>query len=291
MPDEVVITVAESSDDSLGVAHNWRPKGIKVQAISIPGSATRSTGRNRAVDAASGTVVCFTDAGCQLSASWLESIIHAFSLSGVQLVSGYTRGAETSPAEEVQSAFVLVSREKIGTHPLPATRNMAVRVSAWQEIGPFRDDLNYAEDFEWSRRAELKGFQSVFVPDAEVVWTPRTTALAYWRMIFHLTRGDMLAATWRWGHASMWMRYLFFLAVTAFLLWRTNSVFWSVFALFLVLSAYIGIKGRRFRFRFAQSWLLYPWYQFMTDTAVLSGTLTGLMQRLYNQRQDRSTHA
>lgn len=287
LPDEVILSIAPSGDDSLKIAQQWKPKKIQKKVLELEAGATRSRGRNAGVQASTGKIVCFTDAGCHLSPSWFEKIIHAFSLPETKLASGFTTYTKDSPQEEVQGAFTLVPLSKIEKYPLPATRNMAVRKEVFKFIGPFRDELNYAEDYEWSRRARKKGVHATFVPDAKVWWKPRHTWPAFWQMIFQLTRGDMLAATWRWGHLSMWMRY-FMLLFISWLVYQNGAGVFLAFLVFVALwTAYIGLKIFRLSFDTKNAILYLPLAQFLTDTAVLAGTVVGLLQKWQHLKQQR----
>ncbi len=276
--DEVIITVAPSSDDTLSVAKNWKPKKTYKKVLELEPNATRSTGRNAGAEVATGSIVCFTDAGCVLSPSWFEKIIHAFSLPETKLVSGFTTSTKNSPLEEIQGAFTLVSLARTGKHPLPATRNMAVKKDIFEAVGPFRDELNYAEDFEWSRRAKAKGIVSTFVPDAKVWWKPRQSWYEFWLMIFKLTAGDMQAQTWRWGHLSMWGRYLLLLLLS-WGVWKFSDNLWLAVGIFLLLwSFYVLAKMTKFAFTHRASYAYLPLAQALTDSAVLTGTLAGVLK-------------
>jgi len=286
-PDEVVLTIAPSTqteDTTLTVATSWKPRCIAVQIIELEPEATRSTGRNQGVAAAQGSLLLFTDAGCTLSPTWVKNILHAFSLPETKLVSGYSQSTNDTPQEEVQGAFTLVPRNAIERFPLPATRNMAVRREVFEKVGLFRDELNYAEDFEWARRARSLGMRSTFVPDATVRWRPRKSWSAFGQMIFSLTAGDMQARTWRLGHFTMWMRYIFII----FTIWTfskiTSSLTLGLLSGAVAWTLYIGLKMSRFRFSNSAAYLWVPLAQALADIAVLTGTLCGLY-RLWKKQK------
>ncbi len=283
LPTEVIIAVAASEDASLQVAEAWKPGQVAVTVLPLAAEATRSVGRNAAVDASTGELLVFTDAGCRLSAEWLKDILHAHSQSGADLISGFTRGRVDTPQFELQTAFTLVPRSRIEHHPLPATRNMAVTRKAWDEIGPFRADLNFAEDYEWSRRARQLGYDALFVPEAVVTWQPRENIWEFCRMVYLLTKGDLQANTIRWGHATLLARYLVFIGLAALASGWQNSWVFGVFTLFTVWFLYILVKATRFRLHFVASWFFYPWYQLLSDMAVLFGTLSGAVDSMYTR--------
>lgn len=270
-PDEAVIVVAQSSDQSLVAARQWRPKGIVVKVIFAPRS-NRSAGRNRGVAQATGGIIVFTDAGCRPEAGWLENLVAPLADSRIDLVSGFTAGEWRTDFEEAQVPFVLVPVEKIPPHPLPATRNMAIRRSVFTQFGGFREDLNYAEDFEFSRRLAQKGIQAVFVPEAVVYWRPRRTLLSFSGMIARLTAGDVQAGIIRPGLETMWIRYLGLV------------ILWLIFGPIAIAAyvVYLLAKVSRFRFSRPQVYWVATRVQAMADVAVLVGSLAGLASRLFS---------
>lgn len=272
-PDEVVIGLAESGPKTHQVLKNWKPK-LPLKVIDV-GDANRSQGRNKAVEASKGEILAFTDAGCRPSKIWLENLIQPFSSIETKLVSGLTLGEARSAWESVQVPFVLVAQKDHTSSPLPATRNMAMRRGTWLTVGGFAPHLTTAEDYEWSRRAARMGIESVFAQDAIVYWRPRPTVTGFWSMIFHLTRGDMQAKTWRFGHVSMLGRYVVFL--TLLLIWAPLGIFAWV--------SYLLSKSLHTSDAHKTPFLYTLMAQILADTAVTLGILRGIWDNLIRKMQ------
>jgi len=277
-PDEGVLAVAESQDGTKKVALAFAKKHPHWSVIPVA-SATRSLGRNLAVQATKQPLLAFTDAGCLPDKAWLENLLRPFSDPDCQVVSGLTLVQNDSPLAEAQGAFVLVPPEKIETHPLPATRNMAMRRSTFLQHKGFLAKLNFAEDFEFSRRLHRAGVLSVFAPEAIVFWEAPATPSRFFQMIYRLTLGDMQAGTWRKGHLTMWLRYLGFIALLAGL--QTAGQNWrlSFLVTVFVYGCYLALKMLRFRFTRRASFFWAILLQVLADGAVLRGTLLGMLQR------------
>lgn len=276
-PHETIITVADSDDATLSVAESWQPNW-RVKVLSV-GTATRSEGRNRGLELARSEILVTTDAGCVPEPHWLEHLIQPFTHPQVKLISGMTLGELHTPWEEAQIPYVLVAPDKIGAHPLPATRNWAVRKSAWESVGPFRADLQWAEDYEWARRAAASGVYSTFAREAIVRWKPRATGLAFFTMIHLLTLGDTQAQTWRFGHFTMWARYAFFFATLLFF-WSFLPFRTAFVALLIIWFLYAGAKAWKFSFQSWQAYVWIPYLQFLADSGVLTGTARGIVQKV-----------
>lgn len=280
LPDEICLSVAQSNDDTLKKAQELSQRmQMKIHVFSC-GDATRSEGRNSAVDQSTGDILLFTDVGCRPKNNWVEHLVASFDSPQNTLVSGLTLGDPQNLWEEVQVPYVLVPPEKIAKHPLPATRNMAMRKEVWEAVGPFSPQLNFAEDFEWSRRAESLGVTSTFVSQAVVFWRPRATPLSFFTMLHRLAMGDMLAGTWRKGHASMWLRYIFFLGLIIFSL-RYSYLITAIVGTGVWLT-YASLKAAQFHFPHGMTYLLVPLAQLLADVAVLTGTARGLALRWFS---------
>lgn len=262
-PEHVLLAVAESEDETLSLATSHAARDSKYRVISV-GLATRAQGRNLAIQESQDDILVFTDVGCRLTSEWLEQLTFPFSESSIVLTSGLTLGDPKTPFEKAQVPFVLVGAFEQGEHPLPATRNMAVRRQAFLAVGLFEPDLNTAEDFEWSRRAASKGVVSIFVPSAVVRWRPRSSAKAFWSMIFRLTQGDIQAGTWRRGHVTMMLRYVIFFFLL--LVWWPLGV--------LVWSFYIVSKSGWLAQKHKTPLLETVLCQILVDSAVWSGILS-----------------
>ncbi len=265
LPEEVILVVADSTDQTLAVAQAWQPANIKVRVAVLP-EANRSVGRNYGVNLAQHDLIVFTDAGCVPELTWLAELTAPFKDSKVKLVSGYTAGEGQNSWKEAQIPFVLVPLVKVEDHPLPATRNMAIRRTVFTDIGGFRADLNYAEDFELARRLRAAGIQAMFIPEAVVHWRPRATIGGFFRMIIHLTAGDITAGIIRPGLLTMWLRYLVFSAI---LLCQ------PIVGLILYL-AYLIFKTAQQKFSYKKTYLVAMGLQIIGDLAVLVGSLIGV---------------
>lgn len=267
LPDEVIITVANSLDESLRVAQSWWCEGITVKVISLT-KATRAYGRNIGVAKAKSEIIVFTDAGCVPEKNWLEELTIPFQSQTTKLVSGLTWVKSKNSWEEAQAPFVLVPPNQIPVHPLPATRNMAILKTVFLKHKGFHPDLNFAEDYEFARRLSSKNILAEFVPSAVVWWQPRANIPEFMSMIYRLTSGDIQARTWRLGHFTMMARYAVFLSLPWFFSFWVDTKD-SVMLSLLCYLFYICIKTVRFPYQNWKSYIWSPLLQLLTDLTIL----------------------
>jgi GT2 family glycosyltransferase len=131
--------------------------------------------RNRAVAAARGRLLLFTDADCRPAPGWVAAMTAALQTSPV------AGGAVTFPtAPEATGVWALADNiasfhELLADRPAEAdsrrplgSLNLAVRREAWDRVGPFDETLPTSEDHDWVLRARRAGLATAFVPGALV---------------------------------------------------------------------------------------------------------------------------
>jgi GT2 family glycosyltransferase len=143
--------------------------------LETPERLSPAAARNRAVAAASGQRLLFTDADCRPAPGWVAKMAAALDTAPV------TGGAVTFPtARDATNVWALADNiasfhELLADRPAEAdTRgpigslNLAVRREAWDAVGPFDETLPTSEDHDWVLRARRAGLATAFVPDALV---------------------------------------------------------------------------------------------------------------------------
>jgi cellulose synthase/poly-beta-1,6-N-acetylglucosamine synthase-like glycosyltransferase len=165
-----------------------------------------SFARNCGARLAKGDIVAFIDADCVADASWLRCLSESFGSSNVGAVAGSIIGFDRQtlmgkfhflftmrrlPESRMFHEFKLVG----GGFP---TANLAIRRTAFEEIGGFSEDMPfYAEDYDLCARIYSKGYDIYY--NKEVI-------------VFHQHRQDLLS-TWRQscgfgsGHAPLLKRH------------------------------------------------------------------------------------
>lgn len=278
LPQEIVLVFAGLDTQSETVINAYKQR-LPIKILRGLPTDTRAFSRNQGVAASNAHIILFTDAGCRLHPDWISELTAPFSQEGVELVSGYTEAEVDSEWEAAQAGYVLVPKNRISAHPLPATRNMAILKSTFEAYSGFDNKLNFAEDFEFARRLQKGGVQSLFAPNALVTWKPRPNLKAFFLMILHLTAGDILSGSLRLGHATMWMRYLFFV-VTFLSILSLSNLQNAIFFLVMTYGTYLGLKIIKCTelSPLGRFWILI--FQPTCDLAVLSGTVLGLVWRL-----------
>jgi glycosyltransferase involved in cell wall biosynthesis len=206
-PAEFVITDGGSTDSTLDILHQWQLRGvINTRIIPLPGSGI-SAGRNAAIAASTYDLVAITDAGTTLDPTWLEEIIGPL-MVGADVASGFYRASGTGTMDRVIASIIVPTLDEI--HPekfLPSSRSLAIRKSAWADVGGYPEWLDYCEDLVFDLELKRHGKNFAFVPDAQVTWSARPSLRSFAKQYYRYSRGDGKANLWPKRHAIRYGAY------------------------------------------------------------------------------------
>ncbi len=174
---EIIVVDNNSTDNTAEVAAKagatvvWQPK---------PGAAAA---RNAGIAAASGDIICVTDADCRPVPQWLDEVSTPLrknrSLSAA-------KGTYRTDQSQLTARFVQLEYEdkydilaKQETIDFIDTYSAAYRRHALLEVGGFDESMTYLEDQELSFRLAKSGHDMVFHPEAVVYHLHADSPLAY----------------------------------------------------------------------------------------------------------------
>lgn len=281
LPRQIILVDGGSTDQTWNLLQHTQKKFPSIiNAVQKKGN--RSVGRNEAIRLSHTAWIAITDAGCIPQPDWLEQlVIAAEKKNGEELVvSGYYFAKPQTPFEEAVIPYVLVMPDRVNPdHFLPATRSMLLSKSIWEEVGGFDELLSDNEDYAFAKEIEKARFPIVFAQHAQVEWFPRTSLSAFAWMIFRFARGDIAAGILRPKVVALFGRYLLGLVLTVFLL-KFFSAFMTVGILLIGLLGYSLWAIRKNKRYVPKGWYWLPILQITADLMVMSGSVSGFLQRV-----------
>lgn len=179
---EVIFVDNGSSDASLEMLNNFAlTSGLRVVVAveaEIPGSYAA---RNKGVSVSQGELLVFTDADCIPSADWLSMLYDRWVKSKPEsvLVGEVVLFAKDAAAPTAVELFEMVygfnQKHNVNDKGYGVTANLTVARFFFDEVGFFNHRLKSKGDYEWCRRAALKGARLLYVGGAFVRHPARMT--------------------------------------------------------------------------------------------------------------------
>jgi glycosyltransferase involved in cell wall biosynthesis len=284
-PYEIVVVDGGSKDDTIKRIRDYetaiKEKGIKFKLIIKKGN--RSVGRNEAVKNSAGDVIACSDAGNILEKNWLKNIISPFGERKTDVVAGYYEGIAKNTFHKSLIPYVLIMPDRADEKNfLPATRSMAFKKSVWEKIGGFDERYSHNEDFVFANKLKKSGFNIFFKKSAIVRWIPRSNLKSAFVMFLRFAIGDAEAGIMREKVLLMFSRYIF---VSYFLLlctiYKSLAGIFLLFVAFFVYLIWAVIKNYKY-VSHPDAFFLLPVIQLISDFAVMSGTLLGILKRIFS---------
>ena len=186
---ELIHIDSGSTDNTLDVIRSFNPaKLIQIKAEDyVPGVVL-----NRGMREARSKWVVFLNSDCEpVDGRWLAELVKV-ACSSERAGAAFGRQV---PREDCQAVYAHdydrcfgFQRETADWDHFFSMANSIVRRDVWEQE-PFREDLQYSEDDEWSRRLVEKGWGVVYAPESSVIHSHNYTL----RQAFRRAYGEAFA--------------------------------------------------------------------------------------------------
>jgi len=158
---------------------------------------------NRGMVMSTGKWVVFLNSDCTPQhPEWLRNLLRGSGTEEAAAVFGrQLPRPDCHPllAKDTEDTYGDGVRQRLWRHCFSMAAS-AIRRSVWEDM-PFREDIQYSEDIDWTWRARQKGWDIRYVPDAVVMHSHNYTLKQFYRR--HYGEGRAEAAIFDW---SPWER-------------------------------------------------------------------------------------
>jgi len=168
---QIILGNDRSSDDTGMILKEFADQNEGVELVDIlEGDHTKMNGKANALSQmakyATGDVLLFTDADCQVPQNWVKSMVKAWCNSGAGIITGITFIKADSMFGKMQGMdwWLTLGMVKVmsdlGFSVTSMGNNMLISKEAYLEIGGFEGiPFSLTEDFEIARNIQSKGFK------------------------------------------------------------------------------------------------------------------------------------
>ena len=163
---EIIVANNNSSDESGVVAQEWARRDERIQLVDASKARGPGGTRNAGVTAARGDLLAFCDADDVVHPGWLSADVSALADADVSAGVFDYWSLNGRPAPVPVAYAPPPALNLFGFLPAAGSGNLAIRRSAFEDIGGFAEDLTTGEDFDLSWRSQLAGYRLVLNEDA-----------------------------------------------------------------------------------------------------------------------------
>jgi hypothetical protein len=167
---------------------------------------------------------------------------------------------------------------------LPSSRSIAFKKNAWKKAGMYPEWMDRGEDLHFAKKLKLKKLKFKFVKNAIVSWPQRKNIIEAFKQFFGYAKGDGSAMNIRTNVILLYLRYfllfyLFFISIIE----KSKSLLLFILILSLMY-VYWAIRKNYKYIKSYKAFFYLPLLQFTADLAVLTGTLSGIFNRLKKRK-------
>jgi cellulose synthase/poly-beta-1,6-N-acetylglucosamine synthase-like glycosyltransferase len=168
---QIILGNDRSSDDTEKILKAFADQNKTVKLVQIQeGDSTKMNGKANAMSQmakyATGEVLLFTDADCQVPRNWVNSMVNSWLNSGAGIITGITFVKANSIFGKMQGMdwWLTLGMVKVmsdlGFSVTSMGNNMLIGKEAYQAVGGFEGiPFSLTEDFEIARNIQSKGYK------------------------------------------------------------------------------------------------------------------------------------
>lgn len=188
---EIIVADGMSTDDTRPLVQEWARRDPRISLIDNPGRIV-STGINRAIAVARGTIIVRIDGHCEIAPDYLERCVHHLSMESSTIVGGIvTTIGQTPTAKAIalaMSSSFGVGNSAFRTGQLGAYIDTVAFPAYPRDIleraGPFDEELVRNQDDEYSYRLRKMGVRIKLAADIQSQYYSRTSLRRLCRQYF-----------------------------------------------------------------------------------------------------------
>lgn len=269
LPNEVIFVDGGSNDGTYSYLLDEQiiTDGF-IKVVSYNGNI--SSARNKGVEIAEHDNILFTDAGCILPNDWVKNMSLPLQDNDVDVVSGgYVGDFGKSKMEQALATTIIKPTYRWDENFLPSGRSIALKKQAFNDVGGYPTELDYAEDTEFDLRLKDANKSFFIQTQSPVKWSIGGKIGTFVKKMFNYGCGDAQNPRMR-NNIRMPLAIIFVVLHFLLLIYPVTMI--VMFGLYVLYEAFsLSYKNKR--------WDLLPQYistGWLKRYAYFTGYLYGL---------------
>jgi rhamnosyltransferase len=203
---ELIALDNESKDGTADEVKQLADKFFNIPAGTyIPGKVL-----NKGMSESNSDIVVFLNSDCTPQhPEWLENLVRAFDNDKVAAVFGRQVPRPDCYAifkKDTEDTYGNGEKQKYWKHCF-SMASSAISRKVWEQH-PFREDIQYSEDIDWTWRMRQNGYKIAYVPDSIVMHSHNYSLKQFYKRQFGEGKADAQIFTWS-NWEQNWIRYSF----------------------------------------------------------------------------------
>ena len=183
---EIIVADNRSTDETQCIIQNYAKKYPDLVRIVVEKEIQSSyAARNKALRAARGEILAFTDSDCVPTQNWIEAGVKALqrhrATCGGGHIEFFFKAEQPNIYEYFDSIRKLNQKSYIENAGFAATANFFVCRKLFSRYGGFRHELISGGDYEFGRRLTQNGEKLIYIFEAVVRHPARATFSEIWK--------------------------------------------------------------------------------------------------------------
>lgn len=183
-PWEVIVSDNGSTDKSIAIVKSYLGRILNLKIVNSSKIKDRAYACNVGVEAATGDAIVFCDVDDEIAPNWVAEMGKALSIHPFVACQHEIRKLNPKWTRKVWNPSLTGPTKQYNFLPVAAGCRIGFQRSLFHAVGGFTVPGLRVEDFDFCWKAQLKGYQLVFVPKAVVHYRFRQTIVSIFKQAY-----------------------------------------------------------------------------------------------------------
>ena len=238
LPDEIIISDAGSTDNTLNIISNFTKNNNKIKILKRKGKC-RGSGRNEGIMYANNYLLALIDSGMIPEKQWLYNLVNNLQKNIIyDVVFGSVIFSAKSFLDRSLSATYIDKKNNVN-YLIPSVASMLITKSAWEKVGGFPESLDgtyIVEDLVFIDKINSSNISKLYAPHAKVNWIIEFSFLAVMKRFYEYSTGGLKAGYYKTWHKGLIRNIIFLIILLIFSFKISFIFFFLIFILFYTLN-------------------------------------------------------